>query len=353
VAHISTLNFLSDYFTITYLCDVSQQALDHCKEKIAGPLKTTTNAEELCSSPNVDCVLVCNATAFHPTHAILALKHDKHVLVEKPLALCYRDIDALATAEKKSKGKVFVGYMRRYAPAFLDIIAEIGSSAKIQYVRVRDIIGPNAIFVEQSGTFPKKFSDFCKEDSDELVQKDNDMTEQALLAEFGVPVNPETRRMLAILGGLGTHDLSAMREVIGVPQSVTGASMSFPIWSAMLQYDNFSVTYESGLNNVAVFDAHIEVYTQNKIVRVNYNSPYVKGLPTTMTVREQTTGPRGEPCYQERTVRSTYEDAYTVELREWHDCITSGRTAKTSIEDAREDLDIVKMLMQSAFGKKA
>jgi hypothetical protein len=72
----------------------------------------------------------------------------------------------------------------------------------------------------------------------------------------------------------------------------------------------------SGFDNGAVFDTHIEVYTQTKIVRVNIDSPYVKGLPTAMTVREQTTGPRGEPCYQERTLRTTYEDAYTIELKE-------------------------------------
>jgi predicted dehydrogenase len=299
-------------------------------------------------------VVVCNATAFHTTHAIVALKNDKHVLVEKPLALCYRDIDALAAAEKQSKGRLFVGYMRRYAPAFLDAIAEIGGSiSEIQYARVRDIIGPNTAFVDQSGTFPKRFTDFRKEDSEELASKDQDMTEVALLSDFGVPVNAETKLVLALLGGLGSHDLSAMREVLGMPRAVVGASLKFPFWSALLQYDTFPVIYESGINSVPVFDAHIEVYTAKKIVRITYDSPYVKGLPTTMTVREATTGPRGDPCYQERIVRTTYEDVYTVEFKEWYDCIISGREPKTTIEDARKDLDIFKMLMQSAFGKKA
>lgn len=346
------MNYLSDYFLITYLCDVSQQALDHCARKVAGHTpKVTTSAEELCASSEVDAVLVCNATPFHSIHGILALKHDKHVLIEKPLALCYRDIEALSAAEKESKGTVFVGYMRRYAPAFLDAIAEIGSTADIQYVRVRDIIGPNAVFVDQSGTFPKKFSDFPKEDVDELADKNTDMMTQALLEEFAVPMNADTRLMLAVLGGLGTHDLSAMREIIGTPQSVIGASMGFPMWSALFQYDGFTTLYESGINGVADFDAHIEVYTNTKIVRINYDSPYVKGLPTTMTVREQKPGPRGELSYEERTVRTTYEDAYTVEMKEWHDCIVSGRTPKTTVEDAREDLDIFKMLMQSGFRK--
>ena len=341
---------MSDYFHITFLCDVSQQALKHCAQKIAGRTpKTTTFADELCASPDVDAVVVCNATAFHPSHAILALQHNKHVLVEKPLALCYRDIDALAAAERQSQGRLFVGYMRRYAPGFLDAIAEIGTS-EIQYARVRDIIGPNSLFVNQSGTFPKRFVDFRPEDSEEQAAKDRDMIEEALLSDFKVPVNDETKRMLALLGGLGSHDLSAMREAIGMPQAVHAASLRWPIWSALFQYGNFDLVYESGINSVPIFDAHIEIYSEDKIVRVNYDTPYIKGLPTTMTVRERTLGPRNEVCYQERLVRTTYEDSYTIQFKEWYDCIVNGKTPKTTIADARQDLDIFKMLMQSAFG---
>ncbi|KAJ9655944.1 hypothetical protein H2198_005292 [Neophaeococcomyces mojaviensis] len=352
VAHIATLGFLSDYFLVTYLCDVSQQALDHCARKVAGHTpKLSTNAEELCASPEVDAVLVCNATAFHPTHAILALRNNKHVLVEKPLALCYRDMEALEAAEKQSEASLFVGYMRRYAPAFLQAITEIGDRSQIQYARVRDIIGPNSFFVNQSGTFPKKFSDFRKEDLEELAAKDRDIAEEALLRDFGVPVNDETQKMLAILGGLGSHDLSAMREVLGMPRCVKGASLQWPIWSALFQYDGFPVIYESGINSVPIFDAHIEIYTADKIVRVNYDTPYVKGLPITITIREKTEGPSGETQYQERCVRVTYEDPYTIEFKEWYNCIVSGKKPKTTIADVREDLDIFKMLMQSAFGK--
>lgn len=347
VSHIPALGFLSDFYRITYLCDVSKAALEHCARKVAGTRpKITTTAEELCSSSEVDAVIVCNATQFHHTHAILALSHNKHVFVEKPLALSYRDLDALQAAEDKSEGTLFVGYMRRYAPAFLQAIAEVGDRDKIQYVRVRDIIGPNAHFVNQSGTFPKRFSDFMEADSKALKDQDDDINQQALLKEFVIPVNQYSRRMLALLGGLGSHDLSAMREAIGMPQGVIGADLRWPIWTAMFKYDNFTVVYESGINSVPVFDAHIEIYTEEKIVRVNYDTPYVKGLPTTITIREKISG---TDIYQERTLRPTYEDSYTIEFKEWHKCITEGTTIKTTIADARQDLDIFKMLMQAHF----
>ena len=347
VAHIPMLNLMSEYYRVTYLCDISQQSLEHCASKVAGARpKVTTKADQLCSSSDVDAVIVCNATAFHHTHAILALQHDKHVFVEKPLALSFRDLDALQAAEDESKGVLFVGYMRRYAPAFLQAIAEIGDRSKIQYARVRDIIGPNEHFVSQSGTFPKKFSDFEEADSKALKAQDDDINQQALVKEFGIPLNDQTRLMLLCLGGLGSHDLSAMREAIGMPKGVIGADLRFPIWSAMLRYDDFTVVYESGINSVPVFDAHIEIYTNTKIVRINYDTPYVKGLPTTITIRERV---EGTDTYEERTVRPTYEDSYTIEFKEWHQCITQGRASKTTIDDARKDLDIFKMLMQASF----
>lgn len=349
VVHIPTLSFMADLYRITYLCDISQDSLEHCANKIAGSRpKTTTNAEELCSSSDVDAVIVCNATAFHHTHAILALNHNKYVFVEKPLAMSYRDLDALQAAENESEGTLFVGYMRRYAPAFLQAIDAVGDQRKITYVRVRDIVGPNAHFVGQSGTFPKKFSDFTDEDSKTLRDQDDDINQQALLKEFGIPDNKESRFMLFILGALGSHDLSAMREAVGMPQSVIGADLRLPIWTAMLKYDNFTVVYESGINSVPLFDAHIEMYSDDKIVRVNYDTPYVKGLPTTITIKEKV---EGTETYQERTLRPTYEDSYTIEFKEWHKCITQRAEAKTSIADARQDLDIFKMLMQAYFRK--
>ncbi|EON95888.1 putative myo-inositol 2-dehydrogenase protein [Phaeoacremonium minimum UCRPA7] len=202
VVHIPTLNFLSRRFQVTYLCDISQQSLEHCAKKVAGAAPTiTTNAEELCSSPNVDVVLIANADAYHVAHGIIALKHNKYCLIEKPVALCFRDLDLLVEAEKQSKGKVFVGTMRRFATAFLDAVEEVGGFEKIQYARVRDIIGPNAVFVDQSGTFPEKFTDFSEADGQDRLNRETDIFEQALRNEFDVPVTPESKRMLRVLGG--------------------------------------------------------------------------------------------------------------------------------------------------------
>ena len=99
-------------------------------------------------------------------------------------------------------------------------------SSNILYARVRDIIGPNSTFVGQSGTFPKTFADFRPEDKKDLADRTSALLEQALTRELGIQVTPATAGMWKRLGGLRSHDLSAMREILGMPTKVLGASMS-------------------------------------------------------------------------------------------------------------------------------
>jgi predicted dehydrogenase len=139
VVHIPTLCFFSEYFQITYLCDVSRQALEHCRSKLPGAVLITTNPKEVCAAANVDVVFVINSDEYHADHAILALEHDKFVFVEKPAALNVRDIERIQAAESASKGQVMVGYMRRYAAAFVDGVREVGGMEKVLYARVRGL----------------------------------------------------------------------------------------------------------------------------------------------------------------------------------------------------------------------
>jgi predicted dehydrogenase len=137
VVHIPTLAFMSSWFHITYLCDISAESLRFCATKLNGDVQTTCDAAELCSSDRVDAVIIATSDEYHASHCILALQHNKPVLVEKPLALTMRDATAISEAEEASEGKVMVGYMRRYAAPFEDAVREIGGMDKILYARVR------------------------------------------------------------------------------------------------------------------------------------------------------------------------------------------------------------------------
>lgn len=237
VVHRPTMNYMSNLFQVTYLCDVSEDAMKHSQLKVAGESKpkTTRSVEELCSAAEVDLVLIASNDAFHASHAMLALKAGKHAFIEKPIALTLQDTDLIINANNAAGGaKVFVGYMRRYAAAFEDAVKEVGSIENIRYARVRDIIGPNSVFVAQSGTNPRTFNDYREEDSTALQTKTRENIEQALQTELGITVTKETEMMWQMLSILGSHDLSAMREILGMPKGVVGFSpcttIGSPFW---------------------------------------------------------------------------------------------------------------------------
>ena len=73
------------------------------------------------------------------------------------------------------------------------------------------------------------------------------------------------------------------------------------------------------------------------------DSPFIKGLPTTMVVKDSL--PDGS--YRESTIRRTYEDPYTLEMKEVYEWVVNGKTPKTCPSDARQDLEMLGMLMKA------
>ncbi|KAF8538161.1 hypothetical protein BDD12DRAFT_843685 [Trichophaea hybrida] len=350
VIHIPTLTFLSTLFQIVYLCDVSPGSLSYASSRLPHVHKTTLNPSELIGSPDVDVVFILNSDEYHCAHAVAALEAGKHVFIEKPMALCIRDADRIIEAERKSTGRVMVGYMRRYAAVFRDAMEEVGGVGEVIYARVRDIIAPNHLFITQSGTCPERFTDASTEAVRDKEEQAREQTYQALMVENSVEMDDETTKIWRILGSLGSHDLSVMREALGTPTGVHGCHLRFPIWTVLFKYPSFAVTYESGFDDVPRFDAHLEIFGRKKTVKVQYDTPYVKGLPVVLTVREAVGGDKG--AYQERTVRRTYEDPYTLELKELWEMVVNGKDVKTTAEDARKDLEVFGMVVRAGFSNR-
>lgn len=327
-------------YTVISICDVSQQTVDHCATKFIIPHQTT-NPSETIFNPEVDLVFILAADEFHEPLCIASLQAGKLVFIEKPITLSIPSAQRIIEAETAAGGKkVFVGYMRRYAPSFTDAFKrEVASIPKIIYARSRDIVGPNSHFVGQSATFPKKFSDFPPDK--EREERLNKLISEA----FPNGASDEDVKYCRFLGSLGSHDLSLMREAIGFPESVAGVSANAPFYSAIFNYKNktgepFAVTYESGIDSVPRFDAHLTVYGERKTVSIQYDTPYVKGLPIVVKVHELNEA--GEATTRE--ILSSFEDAYSVELQEMYKCFVEGKPIKTTAQDAIRELELFDLM---------
>lgn len=87
---------------------------------------------------------------------------------------------------------------------------------------------------------------------------------------------------------------------------------------------------------------------KKKTVKAVIDTPFVKGLPTLMVVKESAL----DVSYRESTTRRTYEDPFTLGLQEVHAWVTEGRTPKTTPSDARHDLEVLDMLMKAGAAQQ-
>jgi len=83
------------------------------------------NQEELLADPAVDVVCICTPSGQHADQTIAAARAGKHVLVEKPMALCLSDADAMIAACDRAGVKLGVVVQRRAEPLFQRIHSAI------------------------------------------------------------------------------------------------------------------------------------------------------------------------------------------------------------------------------------
>src|SRR5438270_1772956 len=77
--------------------------------------KTFASAEALCRDSNVDAVWISSPNRFHAEHTILAAKHGKHVVVEKPMAISLTEAQAMVEAAEKNSVKLLAGHTMSFS----------------------------------------------------------------------------------------------------------------------------------------------------------------------------------------------------------------------------------------------
>ena len=337
IIHLPILQAHSDQFEIAAICDISQELLSVLGERYNVPgERRYFDSHDLAKQEDLDAILVLNSDEYHTDAALAAIEHGKHVLIEKPMCLTRQEAEAIIRARDEMGVQVMVGYMRRYAPAFVQAVEHVRALEKINYARVRDIIGQNVQFVDQSSVVLRP-----KDIPQEAIRDRAERASRLVKAAIG-DAPPQLMRMYRLLCGLSSHDLSAMRELLGMPKSVIAARQRDNFLTALFEYESFTVTFETGIDHNRRFDAHIQVYGETKEIRVQYNTPYIRHLPTQLFISET----QGE-AFEERVIRPTFTDPYTVELLHFYEVVTHNTPPKTTAEDFLHDLDLFEMIINA------
>jgi predicted dehydrogenase len=338
ILHWPSLYQLADLYEVTALCDVSPFVLE-----TLGSLWNidilTGDYRELVARSDVDAVLVSNPNAFHSEVTLAALAAGKHVLVEKPMCITRREAEEIIDAQKISNAVVQVGYMRRYAPAFLEACRAVKQMGEIKFARVRDFLGSNSLIINPTSRVIRD------EHLSESLRNDAQQRDDALVTEIlGDKPADALKRAYRLMLGLSSHDISAMRELLGMPSKVLFAAQrnNGSYLTALFDYGSYVCHFETGVDQIARFDAHLEVYGTEKVIRVQYDTPYVRNLAIRLLITES--NGRGGVTHLES--HPTWGDPFVAEWKSFHTNITNNQAPKTGPTDFMRDLELFIELAQ-------
>ncbi len=124
------------------VCDLNPQL----REKIGREfgVKTYEQAKDMLEQEEIDAVSIATPDCFHAAPALEAIRHGKHVLIEKPLATTLEDARAIIEEAKRANVRVAVDYHKRWDPASVQIkneLADPGTGKVLRgYMSMDDII---------------------------------------------------------------------------------------------------------------------------------------------------------------------------------------------------------------------
>jgi len=102
--------------SLDWLCDRDADAL--ARAQIRHPeARITSSFDELLADESLDAVVIATPPTTHAELALAALRADKHVFVEKPLALNAKDADRVAAEASRRKRCLLVGHVLLHHPA--------------------------------------------------------------------------------------------------------------------------------------------------------------------------------------------------------------------------------------------
>ncbi|MFQ5541357.1 MAG: Gfo/Idh/MocA family protein [Candidatus Binatia bacterium] len=117
-------------------CDIIEERAQQARQEL-GAEDSFTRIENLLKKDSIDIVDICTPSDTHADLAIQALRAGKHVICEKPMALCPQDTSRMMEAATESKRQLHIGHTRRFDWRWTHMKEQIDSGRVGEPVAVR------------------------------------------------------------------------------------------------------------------------------------------------------------------------------------------------------------------------
>ena len=338
VMHLHYLNELSDEFELVAVCDISEAVAVACANRF-GALTVHTRWQELLEQP-LDAVLVLTS-GNHAPAAIAAAQAGKHVFVEKPLALSSEHGARVLDAAETAGVRLMVGMMKRYDPAYERLVTLLSNwRSELRLVKVTTLESPLGPYVSHYPLVTA--NDVPAEVLDELRRSD----EQAV---DSVATDAETRFCYRwILLDCLVHEFNAVRGALGEPSEVVSAHLSRTCVSVNLRFGETECHLSwVDLPGIARYKQEFAFYAPDHRLTLELPSPFLRNAPSRLLVEG---GDTGTASSWERQEVVSYDEAFKRELREFADCVRTGREPRTPGADGLADLRLCEAVARANEG---
>lgn len=112
--HFEAINLFTNDINLVAICENDKNKVLRLREKYKIPVYNNLN--KMIKNHNLDLLVVCTPSGFHPKHSIIAFKNKINVLTEKPMATKLKDAIQMNKIAKLNKVKLFVVKQNRFNP---------------------------------------------------------------------------------------------------------------------------------------------------------------------------------------------------------------------------------------------
>ncbi len=113
---------------VTAICDVNEELLAKVGEA-HGVRRRHTDYREMAERDDIDVVSICTPDHLHADPAVEMMAAGKHVLVEKPLATSFEDIERIVQTSRRTGRKVSHGCQIRFDETFQELKRQVEALA--------------------------------------------------------------------------------------------------------------------------------------------------------------------------------------------------------------------------------
>ena len=350
--HLPTLAERPDLFSIAALADVNRATLDAVARRYEVSA-SSTDYREVVGRADVDAILVL-ASGSHREAALAALAAGKHLFVEKPLGFGLPETEQIAEAARRSRGRLMVGYHKRFDPAYLEAREEVRSMRDLRYVEVTVLHPEDAAYRTHHAVLPfpeRPWSPASEETIHQGIARE--ALQGAAAGEIAGIVGKDAPAAWKVAAFLLTvsliHDIDAVRGILGEPEGAVSAH----VWRdgfAQTSLSRFRGDVRVSLSWISLpglkhYEERLRFVSPEKRVTLTFPSPYLRHAPTALEI-ERMDG--DELVIEHRTV--SYEEAFRDEMHYFRRCLAEGTAPTPSLDDALGDARWIEAIAR-AYGQ--